>query len=116
MNTQYIFFSHSQEDITKARRVRDYLESNSFEPILFNLKCLKDSDELTDLARREIETRKWFLYLDSRAARSSARVKAEAAYAGQMQKKIYKVNLESGWLLQKIALDKLIREARGQDK
>ena len=64
MNTQYIFFSHSQEDITKARRVRDYLESNSFEPILFNLKCLKDSDELTDPARREIETRKWFLYLD----------------------------------------------------
>lgn len=112
--TQYIFFSHSQNDIEKVRQVRDYLENHDFEPILFNLKCLTDKDELTDLVRREIEARKWFLYLDSADARMSPRVQAELSYARDTQKKhIFKVNLEQGWWLQKITLDRMIRKARG---
>ena len=114
MMTQYVFISHSQNDITKVRQVRDYLESKSFEPILFNLKCLTDSDdELTDLVKREISTRKWFLYLDSNNAGRSARVQAEVSYARDIQKQIFKVNLESGWLMQKLALDRMIRKAGG---
>jgi hypothetical protein len=72
--TPYIFVSHSRKDNEKARRVRDHLESRSFEPILFNLKCLTDDDELTTLVKREIEARPCFLYLDSPNARVSERV------------------------------------------
>lgn len=111
--TQYIFLSHSQKDIAKVRQVRDYLEGNSFEPLLFNLKCLTDSDELTDLVKREIGTRKWFLYLDSSNAGKSERVQAEVSYARDIQKQIFRVNLESGWFMQKMALDRMIRKMKG---
>lgn len=110
--TQYVFLSHSQKDIAKVRQVRDYLESFSFEPILFNLKCLKDSDELTTLIKREIEVRTWFLYLDSHNARESARVKAEVSFAKEIKKKrVYKVNLKKSWLMQIIALNRMTKNA-----
>ena len=111
MMTQFIFFSHSQNDIVKVRAVRDYLESNSFEPLLFNLKCLTDSDELTNLVKREIEARKWFLYLDSSNARKSSRVQSEVSYARDIHKHVFRVNLEGSWMMQKMALNKMIRRA-----
>ncbi len=111
--TQYVFVSHSQKDIIKVRQVRDYLERNSFEPILFNLKCITDSDELTDLVKREIDARKWFVYLDSTNARASSRVQAEVSYAGEIQKHVFRVNLERGWLIQKAELNRIMRKMRG---
>ena len=113
--TQYIFVSHSQKDIEKVRRVRDYLEGRSVEPILFNLKCLTDDDELSGLVQREIEARKGFLYLQSPNAQASARVRAEVSYARDMAKKhIYTVNLNSGWFVQKMSLNRMIRGLRGK--
>lgn len=111
--TQYIFVSHSQNDLAKVRKVRDYLEERSFEPILFNLKCLTDDDELSTLVRREIEARSCFLYLDSPNARVSGRVKAETAYAQEMQKRFFTVNLDASWFMQKHSLKRMMRKMRG---
>ena len=112
--TPYIFLSHSREDLAKVRKVRDYLEKKSFEPILFNLRCLTDSDELGSLVKREIEARPWFLYLDSPRARSSSRVQAEVAYARDVQKKpVFRVDLDAGWWMQKLALRRALRKMRG---
>ena len=111
--TQYIYFSHSGNDIAKVRRVRDYLEERSFEPILFNLKCLTDTDELPDLAKREIEARKWFLYLESADARRSSRVQEEVRYAGKAGKRIFRLNLEGSWMMQKFALNRMIGKMKG---
>ena len=112
--TQYIFLSHSQNDIQKVRKVRDYLEQYSFEPILFNLKCLTDSDELSSLVKREIQARKWFLYLHSKNSAKSPRVQAEVSYAGNIQdKQIFKLNLDETWFLQKIALNRMIKKMKG---
>lgn len=110
----YIFVSHSQNDIKEARRIRDYLESRSFEPILFNLKCLTDSDDLSSLIKREIKTRKWFLYLDSRNARNSSRVHDEVTYAEALNKKVFKVNLDAVWPIQKIALNRIMEKMRSE--
>ncbi len=109
----YVFLSHSVNDIAKARKVRNYLEERSAEPILFNLKCLTDSDELSVLVRREIEAREWFLYLGSAHAEASARVQAEVSYARDiLKKKIFRIDLENVWLLQKIALNRMIGKMR----
>ena len=112
--TQYIFLSHSQNDIKKVRKIRDYLERRSFEPIVFNLKSLTDSDELTNLVKREIEARKWFLYLNSKNARNSARVQGEVWYAGSVQNKhIFSVDLDRAWFIQKIKLERMLRKMKG---
>ena len=105
--TQYIFVSHSQNDLAKVRKVRDYLEERSF------LKCLTDDDELSTLVRREIEARSCFLYLDSPNARVSGRVKAETAYAQEMQKRVFTVNLDASWFMQKLSLKRMMRKMRG---
>ena len=111
---QYIFFSHSQKDIEKVRQVRDYLESRNCEPILFNLKCLTDSDELTGLVKREIEARNWFLCLDSANAEASARVRAEVSYAKDtLKKRVFRVELDKSWFMQKISLNRMISKMRG---
>ena len=112
--TQYIFLSHSQNDIKKVRKIRDYLERQSFEPIVFNLKCLTDADELTSLVKREIEARRWFLYLNSKNAKDSARVQGEVSYAGSiLNKHIFRVDLDQAWFVQKIELDRMIRKMKG---
>ena len=112
--TQYIFLSHSRNDIKKVRKIRDYLEKKSFEPIIFNLKCLTDSDELTSLVKREIEARKWFLYVNSENARKSARVQEEVSYARSIQKKhIFRSDPDKAWFLQKITLNRMIGKMKG---
>lgn len=111
---QYVFFSHSQKDIEKVRQVRDYMESRNCEPILFNLKCLTDSDELPGLVKREIEARSWFLCLDSANAEASARVRAEVSYAkNTLKKRIYRVDLDKSWFMQKLSLNRMISKMRG---
>ncbi len=113
----YVFLSHSQNDIEKVRQIRDELETGSFEPILFNLKCLTDADELSALVKREIEARRWFIYLDSAAARKSERVQAEVSYARDvLRKHIFRIDLDSGMLMQKLVLDMIMKKMRRADR
>jgi hypothetical protein len=80
----YIFISHSRKDIAKVRLVRNHLEDHGFEPLLFYLRCMdnegEDTEKLRELIYKEIDSREWFLYLDSINSRSSDWVKAEVEY------------------------------------
>ena len=78
---QYFFISHSHRDIEKVRIVRNIIEETFFyEPILFFLKCLSDNTELTDLLKREINERIWFVYCKSENAEKSKYVQFEREY------------------------------------
>lgn len=76
----YIFISHSHRDIVKVRKIRNFLENNCSEPILFFLKSKDDDDEITSLIEEEIDARIWFIYCDSKNARDSIWVKKELDY------------------------------------
>ena len=73
----WVFLSHSHRDIRRVRLIRNELERRGFEPLLFFMKCLTDEDEITDLIKREIDAREWFIYVDSANARASNWVKTE---------------------------------------
>ena len=78
---QYFFISHSHRDIEKVRIIRNVIEETFFyEPILFFLKCLSDETEVTDLIKREIEERIWFVYCKSENAEKSRYVQMEREY------------------------------------
>ena len=78
---QYFFISHSHRDIEKVRIIRNVIEETFFyEPILFFLKCLSDETEVTDLIKREIEERIWFVYCKSKNAERSKYVQMEREY------------------------------------
>ena len=50
-----IFLSHSHKDLEKVRKLREILESLDYEPLIFFLKCLDDSnEELEDFIKRAI--------------------------------------------------------------
>jgi hypothetical protein len=53
----WVFVSHSNRDLADVRRVRNELESQSANPILFILKCVEDHHELDALIEREIVVR-----------------------------------------------------------
>ena len=76
----FIFISHSHQDIEKVRKIRNFLERNCSEPILFFLKSKDDEDEITSLIEDEIDARIWFIYCDSKNARQSNWVKKELDY------------------------------------
>ena len=58
-----IFLSHSHKDLEKVRKLREILESLDYEPLIFFLKCLDDSnEELEDFIKREIDARNLFIY------------------------------------------------------
>ena len=73
----FIFISHSHRDLEKVRKIRNFLENNCSEPILFFLKSRDDEDEITSLIKDEIDARIWFIYCDSQNARESRWVKKE---------------------------------------
>jgi TIR domain-containing protein len=75
----WIFVSHSTKDLEPVRRIRDYLEAKSHHPLLFFLKCIRDTDELDSLITREIEARTIFLLCDSPNARSAQWVQRGAS-------------------------------------
>lgn len=77
----WVFVAHSTRDIDKVRRVRDVVEEEGGEPILFFLKCITDDDELDGLLKREIDARNVFLLCDSRNARHSDYVQEEFRHA-----------------------------------
>ncbi len=97
----WIFISHSHQDIQVVRKIRNRFEALGYEPLMFYLKCLNDHDEITDLIRREIDEREWFVYVDSENARSSAWVKSERKYiAGLQGKKVMTIDMNGDVLQQ----------------
>lgn len=92
----WVFLSHSHQDITKVRRLRNHLEKLGFEPLMFYLKCLSDEDEIEDLIKREIRERDWFIYADSPNARRSQWVKTEREYIEELTgKNVFTVDLSA---------------------
>ena len=83
----FIFISHSHKDLDKVRKVRNFLEKNCSEPILFFLKSRDDEDEITSLIKDEIDARIWFIYCDSKNARESRWVKKELDYVYETGKR-----------------------------
>lgn len=81
----YIFISHSHKDIKQVRELRNYMEAEGFDPLCFYLKCLTDEDEIDGLIKREIDSRDWFVYVDSPNARQSKWVKKERMYIESQQ-------------------------------
>ncbi len=63
--------------ISKMSAWFDYLESKNAAPLLFHLIALTNPEEFLPLIEREIQARSFFLYCESRAAKS-----AEARRAG----------------------------------
>lgn len=97
---QYFFISHSHLDIEKVRIVRNVVEETFFyEPILFFLKCLSEDKEISDLIRREINERVWFIYCKSENAENSKYVREEREYIDYLisngyDKKVLTIDLD----------------------
>lgn len=69
----YFFLSHSSKDIEKVRKIRNLIEQEKGNPILFYLKCLdgdnpsgEDKEQLKGLISREILARKKFILCKSK--------------------------------------------------
>ena len=108
----WIFLSHSTQDWTAVREVRNVLESRGHRPLVFFLKCLSDHTELHDLIRREIEARTWFLLCDSQAARQSRWVREEMDLIRSLRGKYSEtVNLDLPLASQLERIDALCRRA-----
>jgi hypothetical protein len=74
----WIFVSHCHLDSKKVRQVRDALEKDGHNPILFFLKCLSDTDaRLPQLIKDEIEARTWFILCRSENSEKSLWVQEE---------------------------------------
>ena len=82
----YIFISHSHKDIEKVRIIRNFLEKLNSEPLLFFLKSLTDEDEITELIKKEIDARIWFIYCKSKNSLNSTWVKTELEYVKETNK------------------------------
>ncbi len=82
----YVFISHSHKDIEKVRIVRNFLEKLNSEPLLFFLKSLTDEDEITELIKKEIDARIWFIYCKSKNSLDSTWVKTELEYVKETNK------------------------------
>ena len=69
----YFLLSHSSKDIEKVRKIRNLIEQENGNPILFYLKCLdgdnpsgEDKEQLKGLISREILARKKFILCKSK--------------------------------------------------
>ena len=81
LNQRWIFVSHASQDIVMVRRVRNYLERNGGNPLLFHLRALEDPEEFWPLIEKEIQSRNFFLFCDSPAAQQSEWVRREREVA-----------------------------------
>lgn len=91
-NSCWIFLSHSSSDIEKIRMIRNEFEACGHNPLAFHLKCLNDStpggkQELWDLIFREIDSRDWFVFCESKASLESPNVAKERAHIIDVGKK-----------------------------
>lgn len=73
----YFFLSHSSKDVEKVRLIRNLIESENGNPIMFYLKCLdgddpsgEDKEQLKGLISREIMARKKFILCRSKYTES----------------------------------------------
>lgn len=91
-----IFLSHSHKDLEKVRKLREILESLDYEPLIFFLKCLDDSnEELEDFIKREIDARNLFMYCKSKNAEDSIWVQKELEYIRKSNiKRLYTINID----------------------
>ena len=91
-----IFLSHSHKDLEKVRKLREILESLDYEPLIFFLKCLDDSnEELEDFIKREIDARNLFIYCKSKNAEDSIWVQKELEYIRKSNiKRLYTINID----------------------
>jgi hypothetical protein len=64
----WIFVSHANDDLPRAREVRNYLESKGASPLLFHLKALANPEEFWPIIEREIAARNFFLHCQSAVA------------------------------------------------
>ena len=109
----WVFISHSHKDIETVRKLRNYIESLGFEPLLFYLKCLSDDDEIDDLIKREIAARKWFIYMNSQNARESKWVQKEREIiAGYSDKYVFRIDLEKEYEKQIEIIDRALRQMK----
>ena len=90
----WVFLSHSHKDYEKVLKVRNLLEKDSFRPIMFFLRCLEDEDEVDNLIKREIDSRKRFILCDSENARESKWVQREVEYIKSRDRVFETVNLD----------------------
>ena len=84
----WLFISHAHEDIEQVRKIRNYLEEDGYNPIVFFLKSKTLPWTLNRLIKREIRARKWFVLVDSPASRKSKWVQREVRYAEKQKGKI----------------------------
>jgi len=107
----WIFVSHSNRDIVSIRAVRNELEALGHFPLLFFLRCLDDEEEISDLIKREIEAREFFLLCDSPHARAASWVQREIAYIKSLNRVFETVDLEAPLTDQLRAIHRLSRRA-----
>ncbi len=84
----YVFVSHSHLDLKEVRKVRNFLELNGMEPILFYLRSMENGNEerlrlLKKLIYEEIDSREFFLYLESDNSKNSKWVQEEISYVSE---------------------------------
>ena len=114
----YVFVSHSHLDLKEVRQVRNFLETNGIEPILFYLRSMEGCDEerlelLRKLIYEEIDSREFFLYLDSDNAKKSQWVQEEIRYVSETApEKLIVLPLASGIEETEKRLKKLLRRMR----
>ena len=90
----WVFISHSHMDIEKVRDIRNALERKGFDPLLFYLKCLEDTNEIHALIEREIIERDWFIFIDSENSRNSQWVQQERDIVESLpDKKVFVIDL-----------------------
>ena len=91
----WLFISHSHEDIAEVRKIRNYLEDEGFNPIVFFLKSKTNKWTLNRLIKKEIKARKWFVLVDTPASRKSKWVQQEIKYVDKLKGKI-KLTVDPG--------------------
>jgi hypothetical protein len=97
-NGVWIFVSHSNLDLEKVRQVRDALEKDGHNPILFFLKCLTVSDpRLPQLIKDEIAARTWFVLCRSANSEHASWVREEVEIVTSTKPKetFVAINLET---------------------
>jgi hypothetical protein len=108
----WVFVSHSTQDINEIRKIRNEIELQGGDPLLFFLKCISDSTELDDLLKREIEARRYFLLCDSTAASASKWVQGEVRHVSSLRgKRCESLKVSDPWTDQQLAIERLLREA-----
>lgn len=114
----WIFLSHSSQDIMKVREIRNEFEKRGHNPLAFHLRCLntdteEGEKELDNLIKREIDSREWFVFCESNAAKESKYVQMEKDYI-EHHGKAYRWKIDMSLPMYKIIeiIDKICRDLK----